>query len=188
MIIGHWPCDMANQWIHHVRLPGQWCWCHTPRPSCPHDRQICWTPAMSNNNHEPWKILIIFFKSWIFSLLYVCFITENTKCMHPVNLSLDDSMILFVFCFLKQFLRLWICIMRIICSLQKRTYHLVVVSTFKSWYEAVNWNFAARLLTRCNLFQTLPMIDNVPVAANESLRMYWFFDWFSIFLRCSSSL
>lgn len=37
-------------------------------------------------------------------------------------------------------------------------YHLDVVSTLRSWYEAVNWNFAARLLTRCKRFQTLPMI------------------------------
>lgn len=40
------------------------------------------------------------------------------------------------------------------------TYHFGVVSNVNWWYETVNWNFAARLLTRCNLFHTDPMTNN----------------------------
>lgn len=34
------------------------------------------------------------------------------------------------------------------------THHFVVVSKLTSWYDTVNWNFAALLFTRCNRFQT----------------------------------
>lgn len=38
------------------------------------------------------------------------------------------------------------------------TYHLAVVSMRSSWYDTVKENLAARLLTRCSRFQTLPIV------------------------------
>lgn len=40
--------------------------------------------------------------------------------------------------------------------------HLAVVSMRSSWYETVKENLAARLLTRCSRFQTLPIVYFIP--------------------------
>lgn len=50
-------------------------------------------------------------------------------------------------------------------------YHFAVVSTLRSWYDAVNWNFAARLLTRCSRFHTLPIL---PICGSIDTISNWF--------------
>lgn len=52
------------------------------------------------------------------------------------------------------------------------TYHLAVVSMNSSWYDTVKENLAARLLTRCNRFHTLPIVQVVAAGTTRQLKLW----------------
>ena len=55
-----------------------------------------------------------------------------------------------------------------------RTYHFDVVSTTSSLYDTVNWNLAARLLTRWRRFQTDPILKHLfKINSNQLHRQNW---------------